>query len=292
MFMENKITIIIIIYEENLDVIYECLKSIKDLKVIIIDNANNTKRKDIIEKDFKIEKYFLNKSNYGFSKAINIGIKNCSTDYLLILNPDCIISKKSMNILLESLNKYQDCLMTTPTLINHKNEITQNASLFPETGVLREPIKVEGDICCESVLAAAMMFRTKEIIKIGMFDEKFFLFFEDDELCKRIRNLKKSIIQIYEAKAIHIHGEGKSIKGSLKKSFIINYNMTFSELYYLYKIDSHQKKLKILGNKIPKYMIKTILNLLIFRLNKSVYYFSKVLAFFKFTSISKKNFNK
>ncbi len=286
--MENKITVIILIYEENLDVIYECLKSIKNFKVIIIDNANNAKRKNKIQKDFKIDKYFLNKKNCGFSKAINVCINNCSTDYLLILNPDCIISEKSINILLESLDKYEDCFMTTPTLLNHNNEIEQNASMFPETGIPKEPINIDGDICCQSVLAAAMMCRTKEIIKIGLFDENFFLFYEDDDLCKRIRNLKKSIIQIYNAKAIHIHGQGKSIKNSLKKSFIINYNMTYSELYYFFKIGNHHQKLKTLDKKIVSYSIKTIINFLIFRFNKSIYYFSKVLAFYKFTSMIKK----
>lgn len=288
MFMENKITVIILIYEENLDTIYECLKSIKNYKIIIIDNANDAKRKDKIQKDFRIDKYFLNKKNFGFSKAINVGIKNCSTDYLLILNPDCIISEKSIDILLESLDEYQDCFMTTPTLLNHNNEIEQNASMFPETGITKEPINIDGDICCQSVLAAAMMFRTEEIIKIGLFDENFFLFYEDDDLCKRIRNLKKSIIQIYNAKAIHIHGQGKSIKNSLKKSFIINYNMTYSELYYFFKINNHQQKLKELGKKIISYSIKTIINLLIFRFKKSIYYFSKALAFYKFTSMIKK----
>lgn len=286
--MENKITVIILIYEENLDTIYECLKSIKNYKIIIIDNANDAKRKDKIQKDFRIDKYFLNKKNFGFSKAINVGIKNCSTDYLLILNPDCIISEKSIDILLESLDEYQDCFMTTPTLLNHNNEIEQNASMFPETGITKEPINIDGDICCQSVLAAAMMFRTEEIIKIGLFDENFFLFYEDDDLCKRIRNLKKSIIQIYNAKAIHIHGQGKSIKNSLKKSFIINYNMTYSELYYFFKINNHQQKLKELGKKIISYSIKTIINLLIFRFKKSIYYFSKALAFYKFTSMIKK----
>ena len=79
----------------------------------------------------------------------------------------------SIIILLENLNKYQDCFMTTPTLLNHNNEIEQNASMFPETGILKEPINIEGDICCQSVLAAAMMCRTEEIIKIGLLFKVF-----------------------------------------------------------------------------------------------------------------------
>ena len=58
---------------------------------------------------------------------------------------------------------------------------------------------------------------------------------------------KKSIIQILEATAIHQHGEGKSIKNSFKRTFIINFNMTYSELYYYFKINNHYKKFSLLG---------------------------------------------
>ena len=57
----------------------------------------------------------------------------------------------------------------------------------------------------------------------GLFDENFFIWFEDFELCRRIRERKKSTIQIFEAKAYHVHGQRKSIKNPLKKTFIENY---------------------------------------------------------------------
>ena len=287
--MKNNISIIILIYEEKFNVISECLEQLRDFSIIIVDNANNITRKEKIEKNFNIYKYFLNKNNLGFGKAVNKGIKSCSTDYLLILNPDCIITASSIKILLEKLNEYKDCFMTTPTLFTNDNKITQNSSLFPESGVLKSPISINGDICCQSILAAAMFCRTNDIKEIGMFDENFFLFYEDDDLCRRIYNLKKSIIQTFNAKAIHQHGEGKSIKNSLKRSFIINFNMTYSELYYFFKIKSHKEKFKLLRKKIPSYSIKCLLNLLIFRLNKSVYFFAKIVAYIKFKNFLKRN---
>ncbi len=287
--MKNNITIIILIYQENINVIYKCLQQLKDYKIIIIDNDGNVSRKEIIQKNFKIDKFHLNNKNLGFSKAINIGIKNCTTDYLLILNPDCLISEYSINILLEKLNKYKDCFMTTPTLLTNDKQIAQNLSLFPESGILKSPTYIEGDVCCQSILAAAMFCRTKDIKEIGMFDENFFLFFEDDDLCRRINNFKKSIIQILEATAIHQHGEGKSIKNSFKRTFIINFNMTYSELYYYFKINNHYKKFSLLKKKIPKYIIKSIVNLLLLRLKKSVYFVSKILAFIKFYFFLNKN---
>ena len=141
----------------------------------------------------------------------------------------------------------------------------------------------------QSILAAAMFCKTSELIKIGLFDENFFLFYEDDDLCRRINNKKKSIIQVCDAVAIHQHGEGESISNFLKKTFIINYNMTYSELFYFYKINKHHEKFNILKKKIPNYIFKFIFKFFLIRFNKSVYFFSKILAFLKFKSLLNKN---
>ena len=287
--MEKRITIIILIFEEKIEVIFNCLKLLRDFKIILIDNSNNLERKKKLSKNFNISKYFLNKRNLGFSKAVNMAIKNCDTEYLLILNPDCLITKDEILKLYKSIIKYNNCIITTPTLITRENKIAQNASLFPESGSLRTPFKIDGDLCCQSILAAAMFCKTSELIKIGLFDENFFLFYEDDDLCRRINNEKKSIIQVSDAVAIHQHGEGESISNLLKKTFIINYNMTYSELFYFYKINKHHEKFNILKKKIPNYIFKFILNLFLIRFNKSVYFFSKILAFLKFKSLLNKN---
>ena len=287
--MERKITIIILIFEEKIEVIFKCLKLLSDFEIILIDNSNNLERKKKLSEKFNISKYFLNKKNLGFSKAINRAIKNCDTEYLLILNPDCLITKDEILKLYKSIIKYNNCIITTPTLITRENKIAQNASLFPESGSLRTPFKIDGDLCCQSILAAAMFCKTSELIKIGLFDENFFLFYEDDDLCRRINNEKKSIIQVSDAVAIHQHGEGESISNLLKKTFIINYNMTYSELFYFYKINKHHEKFNILKKKIPNYIFKFILNLFLIRFNKSVYFFSKILAFLKFKSLLNKN---
>ena len=85
--INQKLSILIILYEEELETIIKCLEKIRDFRIIIIDNANNRSLKNEIIKKFKIYKYFLNKKNIGFSKAANQGIKECDTEYLFILGP-------------------------------------------------------------------------------------------------------------------------------------------------------------------------------------------------------------
>ena len=101
--LKNMITIIIVLYREDYQILYQTLDKIRDFKKIIIDNSNNLELKNKLEANFKIEKYILNKKNIGFSAGYNQGVKLCETDFLLILNPDCIIDEKSIIKLHEKL---------------------------------------------------------------------------------------------------------------------------------------------------------------------------------------------
>ena len=71
----NELTIIIVLYEEKANLVFQCLENIKNFKIIIVDNAGNVSLKSKIEKKFKIYKYILNKKNYGYAKAANQAIK-------------------------------------------------------------------------------------------------------------------------------------------------------------------------------------------------------------------------
>ena len=284
--INHKLSILIILYEENLEIINKCLEKIKDFKIIIIDNANNKSLKDEIIKKFKIYKYFLNKKNIGFSKAANQGIQACDTEYLLFLGADCLITYSSIEQLMFAKEKYKDCFLTSPTFYDHNGNLTYNGGPLSEDGEKNMVIENSGDVCVDVVGTTTIILKVKDIIDIGLLDEEFFLYFLDDDLCRRIKNIKKSIIQVYGAKAIHAHGSLK-VKNRFKKIFFANYYFYYEELYYFYKINSHQQKYNYFKKKIPKFLVKLTINFLIFRFDKFVYYLSKILAFYKFKKLIK-----
>ena len=146
---------------------------------------------------------------------------------------------------------------------------------------------IDGDICAETVLGSIIMFKREDMIKIGLYDENLFLYFLDDELCKRIRDKKKAVIQVLNARAIHEHGQIK-VRNPIKRTFLRHFNLTFDELYYFYKIKKHGRLLDELTNKVPKYFLKLLLNLIVLRPNKVAYFLSKIMAFYKFKKFSKK----
>ena len=283
----NELTIIIVLYEEKANLVFQCLENIKNFKIIIVDNAGNVSLKNKIEKKFKIYKYILNKKNCGYAKAANQAIKQCDTEYILMFQADGLISNKDISILLESHKKYENCFITSPTYYNKDSKLSYNGGSLPEKNLGTDALNLEGDICVETVLGSIILFKKKDIIELGLYDENFFLYYLDNDLCRRILGGKKSIIQIFGAKAQHDHGEIK-VKNFLKKIFIRNYNFTFDKLYYYYKINKHAELLKKLKKKLPTYIIKSITNLFLLRLRQSLYYFSKVVAFYKFNKLLNK----
>ena len=141
--MEKEITIVIVLYEEKLDLIFRCLENIKNFKIIIVDNAGNLSLKKQIEKRFKIYKYILNKKNYGHAKASNQGINQCDTEYVLNLNADCLILNNDIAKLLNSHKKYENCIIVSPTTYDKKSKLTYNSGSLPENDDKKIPLTIK-----------------------------------------------------------------------------------------------------------------------------------------------------
>ena len=284
--IQKNLTILIILYQENIDVVKKCLDQLKKFKVIIIDNANDANLKNKLTEDYHIQKYILNKSNIGFAKAANQGILECDTEYMFLLGADCIISYEDIEKLMSAKKKYENCFLISPTFYNSNGEYDYNGGPSYEEGLPMRVLKNYGDVCVKTVLTTAILFKIEDIKKIGLFDEKFFLYFLDFDMCRRIRNKKKAVIQVYNSKAIHTHGTLK-IKNRLKKIFFRNYYFEFEELYYLYKVNLHYEKYNKFKKKIPNYLFKLLFNLIILRFDKFTDYLAKILAFRRFKKLIK-----
>ena len=287
--LSNEITIIIVLYEEKAQLVLRCLENLKNFKIIIVDNACDKFLKNEIEKNYRIYKYILNKKNFGYSKAANQAIKFVDTEFILMFQADGVIEEEDIFKLLEVHKKYKNSFIVSPTFYDQDKNLTYNSGSFPEKNLKMTTLSPEGDICAETVLGSIIMFKKKDIVEIGMYDENFFLYFLDLELCRRIRKKKKAVIQVLSASATHAHGQIK-VKNSIKRTFLRSYNFTFDELYYFYKIKKHEKLFKQLRNKVPKYLIKLLLNLIVLRFSRVVYFLAKIMAFFKFNKLVKKNF--
>ena len=103
-------------------------------------------------------------------------------------------------------------------MINENNELTPSGGVLMEKNLGYEALKLEGDVCVDFPMPAAILFRKKEMMDLGLFDEDFFIFFPDCEIGRRIKN-RKSIIQIFDSLAVHTMGTLK-IKNKFKNIFL------------------------------------------------------------------------
>ncbi len=238
----NDISIVILFYKTP-DNVIKNLNNYKDFNLYILDQSDDTKLKKKIEKKFpKIKYYGIRKENKGFAKGINFLVKKVQTKYFLCTQPDTIISKKSILILKKTFKGKTDAIITVPKVKQFKNYTIKekNKKIFS----------------VKKILGAIFLANTKKFKKIGMFDERFFFYWEDVDLCKKIENDNLKIYLNIMAKADHA-GE-KSVKKNLK-SFMVR------KIYFKYGehiFQSKHRKLRLI--KLFREPIKFLLLMVFF----------------------------
>jgi len=270
----DDITLIIVTYNSD-NLIKKNLDVLKKFKTIIVDNSNNSKIVSIIE-DFKNIKYFKMNSNIGYGKANNFGISKCDTELVLVVNPDIILNIKSILNLFENYMLYlnENIGLVAPSLYdNFQNRRTNGTISFLKKNNKyklnnSENNLIVGNTCCDFIVGCCFLINRKYFNKIGGFDENFFMYFEDNDLCDKIRNDKKSIIEITSAKFVHLQNS------SYQKNFLIDIKLSLlhkiSECIYLKKNLSLSNFYKNIFLQSLDYFQRLIFNFITFRFNKSL----------------------
>lgn len=282
--INKKITIIIVIYCNDYDLLKN-LNIYRDFKIIIVDNLGNNLILEKIKKKKNIQ-IISNKKNIGFGKAVNKAYRLVNTKYILLLNPDATINENNITKLANVLDKDKNCIIAVPRI--YKNKLYKPEDrLFPENEKLprnnyEKKIKEKlfktipsGNICLQFFLGAIMLIK-KNYFRNKIFDEKYFLYFEDTQLCKNLYLKKKSIILVN--KSFAKHEQHASVKKNIKNLFLINYNYTLSKnLYFRTKILSYS----FIKDKIL-FIVKIFINIFLLRGNKFIINFAKLCGLLSF----------
>ena len=251
------ITIGIVTYKSE-KVLFKCLKSIKKInKIIIYDNSNDLILKNKVKSKYPKIKYILSKKNLGYGGANNEIIKICKTKYLLILNPDTVLNKSCEFELAKSINtKKFDFSIIAP--------ISQDKNFG---SVIKDSkLKKRGIFETNYVKGFALLVNTKIIKKVGMFDKNIFLYFEEIDLCKRLKERNYKIYVNTKAKIFHKAAKSSNIGFEFDKCR--HWHWMWSSVYFKRK---HFNNLETLINFIPILfinLIKMIFFLIIFQPRK------------------------
>ena len=180
--------------------IIPCLDSINSaVRVLIIENSNNKKFKDKIEKKYSNCKCILAGENLGYAKGNNFGLSKIETKYVLILNPDAILDKKCIDNFLECVqNKSNFAIMAPMAQENDSINFKKVDTNFE----FKEVDHVKG---------YAMFLNINEFKNIGFFDDNFFIYFEEIDLCRRLKNNGKKIYLDPNIKIFHEGGSSHNV---------------------------------------------------------------------------------
>ncbi len=227
-----------------------------DYEIIVIDN--NSTRDDSKEflASFKTEanvKIVLNNQNLGFAKANNQGIKQAQGEYVLLLNPDTeIIERGSLAKAVELMKKNKDwgvlgcrlleankqtqlSVRNFPKLIPQIMISLKLHHVFPRAKVLQNYFQLNFDykktVSVDQVMGAFLMTKREVLSKIGMLDEKFYIWFEEVDFCKRTKKAGWKVVYSPEPTIVHYGSQSFAQVLSLAKQKIYNR----SAIYYFKK---------------------------------------------------------
>lgn len=226
-----KLSIIIVSYNSG-GLTKKCINSIKkntkdltfpNCQIILVDNASLDKSLAEFEPTGNIE-LIKNKENVGFSRAVNQGIKEAKGEYILLLNPDTVIIDGAITKLIDFAQNTGDAGVIVPKLLNSNGSIQDSLMYFPTIwraiqefwfgrpvyskyfSNSKKPIQVEAGVM------ATFLITPDALEKVGLLNEKYFMYFEDLDYCKRVCNSGLKVYYVPDAEVIHQQGvSGKTL---------------------------------------------------------------------------------
>ena len=233
----NNLTFIIVTFKSD-HIIHECIESLpKDSNIIIIENSNSLEFKKKLEAKYsKIN--VIAQENTGMGSANNKGIKLCKTDYAFVINPDVKFYENTMSELITLSSKYNDYSILAPISDDIK---------YPNYKIMNKKIKNDNPdfLNVDSVDGYAMLINKNKFSDNIYFDENFFLYLENDDLCLRKKKENNKIYVAKKAKIQHLGGKSHSPVYEKEIEFSRNWHWMWSKFYFNKKHYSYSKAILI-----------------------------------------------
>ena len=261
--MESKALTIVIVTFKSDEKVIDCLNSISDeIPIIIVENSNNKIFKSKIESSYHNVECILSGQNNGYAIANNIGLKRVKTKYALVLNPDTILSKDAIKNFLITAKENKEFWLIGPAndqigILHFKNNLAE----------------------VKNLKGFAIFFNMS---KFGnkFFDENFFLYFEEIDLCNQV--IRKNG-KIFLDQSITINHQGASSVKDINKIELEknrNWHWMWSTFYYHKKYKGFFLALLIIIPKLLSALTKIIFYLITFNKNKKDIYYCRLSGIF------------
>jgi N-acetylglucosaminyl-diphospho-decaprenol L-rhamnosyltransferase len=227
--MTDQVTVVLVTYNSR-RILPLALASLAGLPhVTIVDNGSRDGTPALARELMPHATVIEAGANLGFGRANNLALRQVTTPYALLLNPDCELQPGAMVALLAAVQRYPEAAIWGPKIYDAPGQLGlcyRPPFYAPQPKALIDP---EGDLCTEFLTGAAMLLNMRLMREVGFFDEWFFLYFEDDDLCLRARQAGHPLLLVNDAHVLH--RVKQSSAPSWKLVFRRAYAMTLSKFY-------------------------------------------------------------
>ena len=236
----HNLSTVIVTSRTDENILIDCLNSIDPkVNILVVENSKDNAFKDKFESKYSNLNVILSGANLGYGAGNNLGLSKVKTRYALILNPDVILEKNFF----EEINNYLDKQINFHIMgVNYKdNDKWKSSGIFSEFDSrieLENKTKFYSDSLEEVdwVIGCAMLINLEKFETRKLFDENIFLYFDEFDLCRRVRIIQG---KIYSSKNLIVKHLGK--KGSADSKYTLEFEMLrnwhwmWSTFYYYRK---------------------------------------------------------
>ena len=222
-FTNNNLTFVIVTFNSR-KVIFDCLDSLpKDFHKLIIENSSDKELKKELEQNYDKTRVILS-TNIGMGAANNIGILESNTQYVYVLNPDVILNKETLLNINSSISTLKNFAILSP--------VSDNLS-FPNFKSKKQNKLVDDKIeKVEEIDGYSMIINKNYFNDNFYFDEKFFMYLENVDLCLRAKNQGGNLLICTNSKINHLGAKGVDEKFFEEVELSRNWHWMWSKFYF------------------------------------------------------------
>jgi len=251
--MDKKLSIIIVSWNVC-TVVVQCIRSIIEnpsscsYEIILVDNHSSDETVSSVRSKFSEVTVIENEENIGFARANNQGVKSAKGEYLFFLNPDTIMHSGTLEYLIDFMDNNKDVGMCGPKLLNDDGSIQRSVRRFPsyrgalyrftflryfkifknsyQSWLMRDfDYQSQRDV--DQLMGAALLVRKSIIEKQGGFDERYFMYYEEVDLCYRIKQNGWRIVYLPQACITHLGGRSSQQVPAAKRIMMLKSMLKF-----------------------------------------------------------------
>ncbi|KKR21773.1 MAG: glycosyltransferase [Parcubacteria group bacterium GW2011_GWE2_39_37] len=231
------ISIIIVNYNSKIKT-FHCLDSIYkadlngiEYEIIVVDNDSREKINQEIKTRYSEVIFIQNNKNSGMGAGNNLGIVQATGKNILVLNPDTEVTAPAIRTMLDYLHANLDVGLVGPKLLRSDRTVQESCYRFPKIFIpiirrtflakfaknyvddyLLKNIDLTKSQTVDWIQGSCLLIKKEVIDKVGMFDERFFMYLEDTDLCKRISLAGWKVVYLPTAEVFHLHERASAKK--------------------------------------------------------------------------------